>query len=436
MRVAAAWVLERTLASMAPVRSFLDGALGRFDPRDGALLRELVLGTLRWLRRLDHVLEQASQRPLDQVEESLLAPLRIAAYQLLFLRVPSYAVVDEAVEQAHSLTHRGGASFANGVLRRIARCRDLQRWPVDVEDPVVRLAIESSHPDFLVRRWLDQFGEVRTLAILEANNRPKAMQLLAFREKGGRELVAEELIDEGVVVEPTPWSPLGITVREGSPLGTTAFREGRLYVQDEASQLAALMPPPRGAERIFDATAAPGGKSFALMAWSPESQVLASDVDLGRLLTVRDNARRLGCRLPLVVADAGRPSLATTFDRVVADLPCSGTGTLRKHPEIKWRLSESELGRLGRLQRRILDGLAPLVAPDGHLVAITCSLERDENEHQVAAFLERHPAFELADLGAALEPPIVAAVEAPGRWRLDPGGDHDGFTVHGLRRRS
>jgi 16S rRNA (cytosine967-C5)-methyltransferase len=435
VRVAAAWVLDRTLQSHAPVESFLGTALERFDERDQGLLRELVLGSLRWLRRLDHVIAAASRRRFDQIEEALRSPLRIAAYQLLFLdRVPPHAAVHEAVEQAHQLTHRGGASFVNGVLRTIARAPDLDQWPVDEPDPVRRIAIERSHPDFLVARWLERFGLGRTLDLLDANNRGKPMQLLAFRDRGGRELLAEALIDEGIEVEPASLSPLGLTVRRGNPLATAAFRRGDLYLQDEASQAAAVIPPPRPGERILDAAAAPGGKTFALLAHEPSVRVTMADIALARALVVRANLRRLRRALPLAVADAGVPPFARPFDRVILDLPCTGTGTLRRHPELKWRISESEIGRLTRQALRLMDGAAPLVAPGGLLVAITCSLEREENEEVVARFLERHRELSPEPLEEGLEGALAAGVIGAGGWRAMTGGDHDGFTVHVLRK--
>lgn len=438
VRAAAGWVLERTLQSMAPAESFLGTALSRFDERDQGLLRELVMGSLRWLRRLDHIIATASSRRFDQIEAPLCSPLRIAAYQLLFLdRVPAHAAVHEAVEQAHQLTHRGGASFVNGVLRRIARDPRLEAWPVQEANPVRRLAIERSHPDFLVARWLERLGREKALDLMDANNRPKPIQLLAFRDRGGRELLAESLIDEGLEVEPTALSPLGLTVRRGNPLGTAAFRRGDVYIQDEASQAAALMPPPRPGETVFDAAAAPGGKSFALMAREPGVRIVAGDVSLARASTLRANLRRLRRELPMVLGDAGEPALRGPFDRVILDLPCSGTGTLRRHPELKWRISEGEIGRLTQQALRLFDGAAPLVAPGGLLVAITCSLEREENEDVVARFLSSAAArrdFTLEPLEGVLEAPLAGGLLGPGAWRTLTGGDHDGFTVHVLRK--
>jgi 16S rRNA (cytosine967-C5)-methyltransferase len=434
VRAAAGWVLDRTLASLAPVDSFLDSVLARFDERDQGLLNELVMGSLRWLRRLDHVIAAASNRQFAQIEPALHAPLRIAAYQLLFLdRVPPHAAVHEAVEQANQLTHRGGASFANGVLRAIARAPHLAEWPVVEADPVRRLGVEMSHPDFLVARWLARFGRERTLALLAANNSAKPLQLLAFRDQGGRELLAEELIDAGLEVEPAALSSLGLTVRRGNPLATPAFSEGRFYIQDEASQAVALIPPPRAGERILDAAAAPGGKSFSLLAAEPAVELTLADLSAARLGVLAANLRRLGRALPVLLADAGAPPFRTVFDRVVLDLPCTGTGTLRRHPELKWRISESEIGRLSEQALRLLAGAAPLVVSGGCLVAITCSLEAEENEGVAARFLASHGNFSALPLAEILASPLAAGIAGPGAWRILTGADHDGFSVNVLR---
>lgn len=435
MRVTAAWVVERTLASRAPVESFLDGARERFESRDQGLLAELVLGTLRWLRRLDAVIAQASDRSLPDIDAALHNPLRIAVYQLLFLdRVPPHAAVNEAVDHAARVTHRGGASFVNAVLRRVARSPTLAAWPVRETDPVRRLALETSHPDFLVARWLERFGRDATRALLDANNRPKPLHLLAFRDRGGRELLAERLIDAGVEVDPSALSPIGLVVRGGDPLATEAFLAGDLYVQDEASQVAALVPPPRPGERVLDAAAAPGGKTFALVAREPAVRPVLADVDPVRVGVLVRNLRRLGRPLPVVVADATRPPWGRPFDRVVLDLPCTGTGTFRKHPELKWRIAEDEIGRLARQALALLEAAAPSVGDAGLLIAITCSLEAEENEDVVAEFLSRCPDFEPVDLTEALPVPQRRWIRGPGFWRILPARDHDGFSVHVLRR--
>jgi 16S rRNA (cytosine967-C5)-methyltransferase len=366
--------------------------------------------------------------------------------------VPAHAAVHEAVEQAHQITHRGGASFVNGVLRRIARAPRLEDWPVTEAaspDPVRRLAIEMSHPDFLVERWWDRFGAERTRDLLAADNRAKPLQLLAFRDRGGRELLAEALIDEGLEIEPATLSALGLTVRRGNPLATAAFARGDFYIQDEASQAAALIPPPLPGESVLDAAAAPGGKSFSLLAREPRVAVTLADVSVARAAVLRANCARLRRPLPLALADAGalawedrvaavaadalhppfRPAQA-----VLLDAPCTGTGTLRRHPELKWRISEGEIGRLTRQALRLLAGMAPHTAPGGTLVAITCSLEREENEDVVSRFLATHPEFSPLPLESVLESPAAAGISGPGAWRILTGGDHDGFSVSVLAK--
>jgi len=218
-------------------------------------------------------------------------------------------------------------------------------------------------------------------------------------------------------------------VRRGNPLTTAAFARGDFYIQDETSQAVAVIPLPRPGEVVLDAAAAPGGKSFSLIAHEPMVRVTAADVSAARVQVLRTNLRRLRRRLPLLVADAGTPAVSRLFDRVILDLPCTGTGTLRRHPELKWRISEGEIGRLSRQALRILGGAAPLVAAGGLLVAITCSLEREENEEVVSRFLATHPEFSAVRLEEILDTPLAGGITGPGTWRVPTGGDHDGFSL-------
>jgi 16S rRNA (cytosine967-C5)-methyltransferase len=436
VRTAAVWIVERTLASRSPVDTFLAGAAEGFDDRDRGLLRELVLGTLRWLKRLDHVLVEASGRRLEQIQADLLAVLRVAVYQLLFLdRVPAHAIVSEAVDQAHRRSHRAAASFVNAVLRRIAREPALAAWPVRIDSTVERLAVETSHPELLVRRWLERFGEATLAELLAANNRPKPIHLLAFRGKGGRELLAESLIDEGIEVEPSAVSPVGLVAREGSPLRTAAFRRGLFYVQDEAAQLVSLVPRPRAGELVLDAAAAPGGKGLALLAAEPAVRLVSSDVAPARLATLAENHRRIGGAARIVASSAALPPFVDRFDRVIVDYPCTGTGTLRKHPELKWRFGLAELGRLADQAVELLVGASSAVAPRGRLVAISCSLETEENEEVGRRFLAQRPEFARESIDAPAIAQLAVHPSAEGLLRILPGGDHDGFTMQLFERR-
>lgn len=430
VRAVACTVLENTLSSLAPVDPVLSSFDRDLEERDRRLLHQLVFGVLRWLRRLDAIIVEASSRRMEEIDRALHCPLRIGVYQLVFLdRIPAHAAVSESVDLARQRTHRGGAGFVNAVLRRVAASPSLAVWPVVAEDPVQRIGIETSHPDFLIAEWIRQYGERQTELLAMANNRAKPLHLLSFADRGGRLALAAELAEEGLVTEASSLSPLGLVVRGGNPLDTEAFRRGDCYIQDEASQAAALVPRPRDGETVFDAAASPGGKSLCLLATGRDVRVVCADLGLSRLEPLIGNLRRLEREIPVVVMDARERAISGTFQRVIVDLPCSGTGTLRKHPELKWRVSRRELERLSAAGLTLLDGVARLVEPGGILSAITCSLEDTENEAVAERFLERHRNFSRLGLEERLESPLDEFVQGRGLWRILTGGDHDGFTV-------
>lgn len=437
VRSLACEAVDRILAGAGPTEAVLEAGRARLDSRDRALFDALTLGSVRWLLRLDHVIETASGRKLARIDQRLQAPLRVGAYQLLFLdRVPAHAAVDEAVEEARRRGLGRATGFVNGVLRRIARAPRLDSWPVREGDAVHRLAVEQSHPEWLVRRWLDHFGLERTRALLAANNRPRPATVLSFRDRGGREAAQSALAEEGVRSEPSPISPLGLIVREGRVMETDVFAGGAIYVQDAASQLAAWLPLPRRDERVLDLAAAPGGKSFSLLAWEPSLAVTAADRSLGRLRVMRQNLRRLGRSAALLVMDAASPALGPVYDRVVLDLPCSGTGTFRKHPELKWRLTADFLDEAGRRGTDLVIAAGACVRGGGLLCVITCSIEPEENERVIAAASAVSSEFAPVDLTGRIPPAAEPGLFGAGAWRLLPAADHDGFTVHVLRRRA
>jgi 16S rRNA (cytosine967-C5)-methyltransferase len=433
-RAAAIWVIERCLALRQRAELLEARFAIRLEARDRALVHRLVTDVLRWLRRLDDVLEQAGGREIARIDGRLLGPLRLGAAQLLLLeRIPPHAAVSTSVDLAAARSRRG-ARFVNALLRKIASAGDLSAFPVRARDPIERLAVATSHSDFLTARWVARFGLERATAVLEASNRDRAASLLVVGGREARDGAAARLKALGAEVRTSPLSPFGLLVGGGTPLDTELFRQGEIHPQDEASQCAALIPTPAGNELVLDAAASPGGKSLSLLAFEPTARVVAADAGMARLARLAENRRRTGRRFPIVASDARRPAFASAFDRVLADLPCSGSGTLAKHPELKWRISAGEIARLVEEAGVMLDGLAPLVGPDGRLVVATCSLEPEENEGQVARFLDRHPEFRLEPLEGRVPEGLGAGLEAPGRWRLLPGGDHDGFTVHSLRR--
>ena len=438
-RRAAVEAFERTLGSLSPAELALERVERGLDERDRRFARELLFGALRWKRRLETVVERASERSFEAIDEPLRAVLVVAAVQLLLLdRVPAHAAVSEAVEEARRRRGGGASGFVNAVLRRIAARPRLEDWPIVETDPRLRLAIETSHPDRLVERWWDRFGPERTRRLLESSNAERPIHLLAFRDRGGREAASRDLAAEGCSTAPSTLAPDGLVVLGGSPFATEAFRRGAIYVQDEASQAAALVPAPRAGERVYDAAAAPGGKGLALVANEPAVRLISADISLRRIARLRENHARLGRAIPIVAADAELPPAGAAFDRVVLDAPCSGSGTLRRHPELKWRFRESELERLGAAALAQLRALADLVAPGGALVHVTCSIEPEENEEVAARFLIMRNDFAPAPLDAASVPggddALSGATGSDGRWRVLPEDGHDGFSVAVFRR--
>lgn len=370
------------------------------DPRDRALTTELVTGTLRWRGAIDYQLQQRSRKPLDKLDAEVLDALRLGAYQLLYLeRVPASAVVNDAVGLVRKAGLASAAGFANAILRRLARERGALTWP-DRSDPIEHLAVVHSHPRWLVARWVARAGVEEAERWLRFNNQPPALTLAVNRQRASREALAAALAGEGIETTPTVLAPHGLIVTAGRALTAEAFRSGACVVQDEASQLIPELVAAVPGDTVLDACAAPGGKTVALAAQcAPSGRVVAADVRARRITLLRETLSR--CRLENVSvvhvpADGGLPFRDGTFARVLVDAPCSGLGTVRRDPDIRWRRVAADLRPLAQGQLQLLRRLAPLVASGGQMVYSTCSSEPEENDEVVAAFLAEHPHFLLA----------------------------------------
>ena len=360
------------------------------DPRDQTLLTELATGTVRMRLALDYQLGSRTSRPLAALDDEVRTALRMGAFQLMYLdRLPPSAVVDDAV----SLTRRAGktsaAGLVNAVLRALARDRGQLSWPEGPEAHA--LATRHSHPEWLVSRWLQRHGPARTRAWLAFNNESPRLCLATNRLKATREELAARLAAEGIDTVPTSRAPHGLVVVRGAALGTAAFREGWFVVQDEASQLVAGLGDLGAGQRALDLCAAPGGKTVALLARvGPTGCVVACDVRPRRVRLLKATLARTGyAEVPVVhIPASGRlPFTADAFDFVFIDAPCSGLGTIRRDPDIRWRRQEADLVHLAANQLTLLHRAAPLVRPGGELIYATCSSEPDENEAVVRAFL-------------------------------------------------
>lgn len=429
-----------------------DGRQTLTDPRDVALLHELVVGTLRWQGRLDHAIGQLSRTPVERLDHEVRLTLRLAAYQLLFLtRVPPAAVVNDAVALVRQARKSSAAGLVNAVLRRLA-AGDGRALPPRPDRPpaadrasragwVHHLAVVHAHPEWLVERWLSRSPLDEVEVWLGANN---AAPVVAVRANplavASREAAVRALADDGVEAEPSPLTPWALRVQRGSAVSARAVVDGRCLVQDEGSQLAGHLAPVRPGDRVLDVCAAPGGKTLQYAAAAGAAGlVVAGDARMARVRLLARTVARGGAaaRVRVVALDpAAALPFTRPFDVVVVDAPCSGLGTVRRDPDIKWRRRPDDLARYAAGQRDLLDRAARCVRPGGSLVYTTCSTEPEENDAVVAATLAAHPELRLSR-GPTADALVGRFVGADGLFRTHPGRDGlDGYFGAVLERRA
>ena len=424
-------------------RADLPNALARArtalaDERDRALAGEIATGTLRWQAAFDHVVSEFARRPAGKLDPEVLDVLRLTAFQLLHLdRVPASAAVNDAVNLTRKVGKKSAAPLVNAVLRRISRDRrqlplpprpDFHGWHLSAKgasrepageeragerargSAVDYLSITLSHPRWLVERWFERYGFEAAEAWARFDNAPAALTLRANTLRATRDDVSARLAEHGVVTEHTRFAPDGLVVRSGNPLLTPLAGGGLFFVQDEASQLIALFAAAKPEERVLDLCASPGGKTTAMAAsMRDRGLVVAGDVRPRRVeLLARTVAASTATCIRIVQADAAEMlPFGEDFTCVLLDAPCSGLGTLRRDPDIRWRRSAEDLPSLADAQLRMLERAAAVVQDDGRLIYATCSSEPEENEGVVSRFLARHPGFRPAgapELPAAVQP--------------------------------
>ena len=422
----------------------LDQALriSALNERDRALLTELTYGTLRWRGALDARLIRSLRRPLAKVNPRLRNLLRLTCYQLLYLdRVPDYAAVNEAVEIAKLYGGRKAAGFVNGVLRNFLREKHAP-VPVALDATAASLAVEYSHPEWLVQRWLEEFGATEAPALMRANNEKPPLVLRANLLKCKRDELIDRLSKSAVEAKASSYSPQGVFLPAGGAVeNLPGFTEGWFQVQGEASQLVGYLLSPLAGERILDACAAPGGKSTHIAELMYDAgEIISVDSSARGVEKIRQNVIRLGLKsvraLHADITEENREWGGAPFDRILVDAPCSGLGTLRAHPEIKWQRNEDDVRRLSGLQLTILNRVAGYLKRAGILVYSTCTLNRDENERNTESFLANHPGFELQDAARYL--PDKAKHMARGKYfqALPHRDNTDGFFAARMRRLS
>ena len=412
--------------ALAIVRESLD------DERDRALAGEIATGVLRNRAAIDHLITTLSGRALDRIDPEVVNILRLSSYQLLHLtRVPASAVVDDAVDLTKRAKKRSASGFVNAVLRSLSRTRNhlpLPPRPPDASDreaALAYLATTLSHPRWLAERWLDRLGFERAEQWMQFNNQPPKLTLRVNRLKAPIDVVVGRLDRESVYVTPGRWAEGALVVTEGRALQTGTADDGWFVVQDEASQLVALLAGAAPGPRVLDACASPGGKTTAIAsrmaATGVNGLIVACDVRDGRVaLLTRTVAASGATNVRIVQADAAQPlPFRETFDVVLVDAPCSGLGTLRRDPDIRWRRQETDFPALAAAQAKMLQHAAASVSAGGRLIYSTCSSEPEENDAVVDAFLAATPSFAAVN-AAAIDGIPAAVVDERGRLRTTP----------------
>jgi len=375
---------------------------------DHALVTELVMGVLRWRSRLDGEIARASSQPIPKLDLEILLALRLALYQFRWLdRIPQRAALHESVELVKRARKRSAVPFVNAVLRKLSVTAPVaMASPDEMSASVDDLAREFAHPLWLVDRWTRQYGHASAQAICQHD---QSIPAAAIRL---RDPDAEhQLLQENISLLPGGVLASARRVQAGDIARTKAFRLGQVVIQDEASQLVAeLLGSTQSGIRILDCCAAPGGKTLAIADRNPNSTITAIELypHRARLLQKLLRLRESAAHIHIVVADARHLPASYAFDRILADIPCSGTGTIARNPEIKWRLRPEDLKELQQRQIAILRAALDHLAPGGRLVYSTCSLEKEENEEVVEPALAEANVVRLLDCRAELESLKVA----------------------------
>lgn len=421
--------------------AFASVILASLDERmldaDRALCHELVMGVLRRRLWLDRTIEYFADRPVEKLDLAVRLALELALYQLRFLtRIPASAAVNESVNVARAARVKSAAGFVNAVLRRAVREPDFDPT-ISIDDRLERVAIQTSHPRWLIERWSKALGFSEAQQFAEANNQtpPISFRLTsrATTTVNSRAEILNAIEQSGGIVTQSEMVSDAWRMRGANNTVRGLAGDGLIYFQDEASQLVAHVVNPESADRVIDVAAAPGSKATHIAMLAPHAAVAAGDFYEHRAAVMRRLAAAQGARIHAFVHDATRalPFHPQSFDRVLLDAPCSGTGTLRRNPEIRYRLKPEDLDVLSAQQLKMLSNSAELVRPGGRLIYSTCSIEVEENEDVIQQFLSQHEHF------------ARIHIDAPAELRTESGDlrtwphrqSTDGFFIAALERK-
>jgi 16S rRNA (cytosine967-C5)-methyltransferase len=439
-----------TLLQVARHASFPDVLLDIYlkehpdlDPRDRALVTELVYGVLRWQGRLDWIIDQQARTKPDKIALPVRVILRLATYQLLFLdRIPAAAAVNEAVKLAKTSQPPHVVRFVNGILRAISRKRKILQKAQLEGSSENRLSVLYSYPAWLVQRWLDSLGYEEAEALCAAGNHVPPTSIRVNTLKTTVEALAGSLRDLGFSAEPGNLAPEALHLRSirTDISSLVQYRGGEFQVQDEASQLIAHLVQPQPEEHILDACAGFGAKSTHLaQLMENQGKITALDNQGWKLTRLMENAKRLQIiniePVEMDVLELQPSAEQRCFDRILLDAPCTGLGVLRRNPDIKWKVKPKDFHRLHLVQAQMLSRLAPLLKPEGVIVYATCTVSSEENEETLKGFLSEHPDYHLESARPYLPIGCGGTVNPMGALQTWPHKHGvDGFCAARLRR--
>ncbi|WP_375547034.1 16S rRNA (cytosine(967)-C(5))-methyltransferase RsmB [Paenibacillus sp.] len=435
-------VLTRVEENKAYSNLQLNSALQRasLSSQDAALATELVYGTVSRLNTLDYFLERFVAKGIKKLQPWVRNLLRLSLYQMMYLdRIPPHAVVNEAVNLAKRRGHQGISGMVNGVLRNVLRHREELVLPDDLS-PAERIALEHSHPQWLVERWIRQYGESTTEAICRANNEPPSVSVRVNTTMITREEMLAEMKKAGFEAAPSALSSEGILVYGGGNMALTEwYRDGQISIQDESSMLVGGTVGPAPGMRVLDCCAAPGGKtSHMAELMEDQGEIIANDLHEHKQKLIAEQAERLGLASIHTVSGNAMELVqkypAGSFDRILLDAPCSGLGVIRRKPDLKWTKTAGDIGEIASLQRELLDSVSSLLRIGGILVYSTCTIDPEENEGTVRHFLETHPGFGYPEDSSGEWDKLHSAAGGVGVQILPQDYHSDGFYIARLQR--
>ena len=430
-------VLREGAYSNIAVKQELDeNGLGRLDK---ALVTEIVNGTLRNLTRIDWIKSQFIKK--NKIEPWIEDIIRCGIYQLLFLdRVPDSAVCNESAELARKHGHEGTVKFVNGVLRNISRNKEKLEYPDKEKDTVKYLAVFYSHPEWIVKKWVKDYGRQFTEELLKANNETPPFTIRCNRLKISKQELMTILAEENIECEGGSYNPEAIYIRGTSAIeGKDSFKKGYYQVQDESSMLVAHIIDPKPGDVILDMCSAPGGKTTHIAElMENQGEIVARDVHKHKLKLVEENCSRLGVNIVRTeiyngtILDEGSIG---KFDKVLLDAPCSGLGVMRRKPDLRWKKEPDDFKELSKLQRELLELASKYVKPGGTLIYSTCTINKTENIEVVKDFLSKNQQFQIESLISQIPENLVCESAQEGYLELFPSTHGtDGFFIAKIRK--